>query len=66
MNSIKTETTVKITYNGKPIYDVLKQACDLAHFVLEELSVYRQRNNLDPLTFECEGECCAFLDMMGD
>ena len=61
---IKTETSVKI--GDKTVYEVLKAAADLAHEVLEELSVYRQRHNLDPLTFDCEGSCCAFLDMIGD
>jgi len=45
---------------------VIKKAADLAHEVLEELSIYRQRNDLDPLTFSCEGSCCEFLDLIDD
>lgn len=33
---------------------------------LEELSIYRQRNDLDYGTFACEGSCCAFLDLIDD
>lgn len=68
MKSIKidTHTTTTVTIDGKPIYEVLKMAADLAHFVCEELSIYRQRHDLDPLEFDCEGEACAFLDAIGD
>jgi len=63
---IKTETTTKVTINGVDVEDVIQEAANLAHFVLEELSIYRQRKKLDPLTFDCEGEACAFLDLIGD
>ena len=63
---IKTTTETEVTCNGKPVYEVLKMAADLAHEVLRELSIYRQEHDLDPLTFECEGSCCAFLDEIGD
>ena len=56
----------KVTYNGIDAADIIHEAIDLAHFVLEELSIYRQRNNLDIGTFDCEGECCKFLDKVGD
>ena len=45
---------------------LLKKAADLAHEVLEELSIYRQEHDLDPFTFACEGSCCAFLDLIDD
>lgn len=63
---IKTVTETDVTYNGKPVYEILKMAADLAHEVLEELSIYRQEHDLDPFTFCCEGSCCAFLDEIGD
>lgn len=63
---IKTTTKTDVTINGCEIHEVLYAATDFAHHVLEELSIYRQRNDLDPLTFDCEGEACAFLDLIGD
>ena len=63
---IKTEATATVTLDGLDIDDVIQQAADLAHEVLEELSFYRQENYLDPLTFSCEGSCCAFLDLISD
>ena len=63
---IKTTTETDVTINGCEIHEVLDAAADFAHHVLEELSIYRQRNDLDPLTFDCEGEACVFLDMIGD
>ena len=63
---IKTTTNTDVTINGCEIDEVLYAAADFAHHVLEELSIYRQRNDLDPLTFDCEGEACAFLDLIGD
>lgn len=62
--SIKTKTEIKV--GDVPLDDVLQKAIDLAHFVLEELSIYRQHNNLESDVFSCEGEACAFLDMIGD
>ena len=59
---IKTTTNTDVTINGCEIREVLYAAADFAHHVLEELSIYRQRNDLDPLTFDCEGEACAFLN----
>jgi len=61
---IKTITTV--TLDGLDIQSVLNEAANLAHEVLEELSIYRQRNNLDPFEFNCEGSCCKFLNLIGD
>lgn len=63
---VTTTTSTIVTLDGLDINDVIKQAADLAHEVLEELSIYRQRNDLDDGTFACEGEACAFLDLIDD
>lgn len=63
---ISTSTSVEVTINGKSVSDIIKSAASLAHSVLEELSIYRQRNDLDSETFDCEGEACDFLDMIDD
>lgn len=63
---IKTETKTKVTVNGTDVEDIIHEAAQLAHTVLEELSIYRQQNNLDCDTFSCEADCCAFLDLIGD
>ena len=63
---VTTTATAVVTLDGLDINDVIKKAADLAHEVLEELSIYRQENNLDPLTFICEGSCCEFLDLIED
>ena len=67
MKQLKVTTTASaiVTLDGLDINDVIKQAADLAHEVLEELSIYRQRNDLDDI-FTCEGSCCAFLDLIDD
>lgn len=67
MKQLKVTTTASsiVTLDGLDINDVIRQAANLAHLVLEELSVYRQRNNLDDI-FDCEGEACAFLDLIDD
>ena len=55
------------TINGYDLYEVLKKAAMLAHDVMEELSIYRQRNGIDdPWFFDCEGEANEFLDMIDD
>lgn len=66
MIKINTTTSTTVTLNGIDISDVVHQAAELAHHLLEELSIYRQRNNLDPFTFSVEGEACEFLDLIGD
>ena len=68
MKQLKITTTASaiVTLDGLDINDVIRQAADLAHEVLEELSIYRQRHDLDPDTFSCEGSCCAFLDLIDD
>ena len=68
MKQLKVVTTANtiVTLDGLDINDVIQKAADLAHEVLEELSIYRQRHNLDSETFTCEGSCCAFLDLIDD
>ena len=68
MKQLKITTTAltTVTLDGLYINDVIKQAADLAHEVLEELSIYRQDNDLDSDTFACEGSCRAFLDLIDD
>ena len=68
MKELKITTTASaiVTLDGLDVNDVIKQAADLAHEVLEELSIYRQENDLDSDTFACEGSCCAFLDLIDD
>ncbi len=62
---IETKASAIATLDGLDIDDVIKRAADLAHHVLEELSIYRQENNLD-IDFYCEGEACGFLDLIDD
>ena len=67
MNTLRIEAKqIDVRLGDIPIHDVVNAAAELAHFVLEELSLYRQRNGLESDTFDCEGECCAFLDLIGD
>lgn len=63
---VTTNATAIVTLDGLDIDDVLRKAADLAHEVLEELSVYRQHHDLDFDTFSCEASCCEFLDLIGD
>lgn len=67
MKQLKITTTASaiVTLDGLDVDDVIRQAANLAHEVLEELSIYRQRNNLDDI-FSCEGSACAFLDLIDD
>lgn len=68
MKQLKVTTTASaiVTLDGLDINDVIQKAANLAHEVLEELSIYRQEHDLDPLTFGCEGSCCEFLDLVDD
>jgi hypothetical protein len=68
MKRLKIKTTAEaiVTLDGLDIDFVIKEAASLAHEVLEELSIYRQEHDLDPLTFSCEGSACAFLDLIDD
>ena len=63
---VTTTTSATVTLDRLDIDDVIKQAADLAHEVLVELSIYRQEHDLDPMTFSCEASCCAFLDLIDD
>ena len=67
MKQLKVTTTASaiVTLDGLDINDVIKKAADLAHEVLEELSIYRQRHDLDDI-FTCEASCCEFLDLIDD
>lgn len=68
MKQLKITTTASaiVTLDGLDVDEVIRKAANLAHEVLEELSIYRQENDLDPLTFSCEGSCCEFLDLIDD
>ena len=56
----------KVTYNGVDAKEIIHDAIDLAHAVLEELSIYRQQHDLDSMEFSFEADCCEFLDKVGD
>ena len=68
MKQLKITTTASaiVTLDGLDVDDVIRQAADLAHEVLEELSIYRQQNGLDSDIFSCEASACAFLDLIDD
>ena len=56
-------------YRGIPVMDIINEARRLAHCALEDLSIYRQRNNIDQSEWELgclEGEFCEFLDKIKD
>ena len=58
------------TFNGVKVMDIIKDACDLAHQALIDLSTYRQRHNLgqqeDWELGELELDLSEFLDKLGD
>lgn len=62
---ITTTASAEVTLDGLDIDEVIKKAAVLAHEVLEELSIYRQRNDIDDI-FTCESSCCEFLDLIND
>lgn len=68
MKQLKVTTTASavVTLDGLDVDEVLRKAADLAHEVLEELSLYRQRNDLPSDYFSCEGSCCEFLNLIDD
>ena len=68
MKQLKITTTASaiVTLDGLDVDDIIKKAADLAHEVLEELSIYRQRNGLNSDIFSCEASCCAFLNLIDD
>ena len=63
---VTTTTSAIVTLDGLDLDAVLKQASDLAHSVLEELSIYCQRNGLESDTFSCMADACEFLDLIDD
>lgn len=66
MKDITIKAEISTMIDGRPVYEVLRIAADLAHEVIEELSIYRQENNLDSDIFSCEASACAFLDLIDD
>ncbi len=62
---ITTKTTVEVRYNSLPVPEIIADAIDLAHYVLEELSIYRQEHGIEDF-FGCEGGATEFLDKVGD
>lgn len=54
-----------VTLDGLDVDKVIEQAAQLAHLVLEELSMYRQENGIEDF-FSCEAEACSFLDLIDD
>jgi hypothetical protein len=58
------------TYNGHDVLDVIRMAKDMAHYVREQLSIFRQEENLGdeidwPLS-SCDSYIDEFLDYIGD
>jgi hypothetical protein len=62
----KTEVITEVKVGDVPIYDVLAEAKALAHSVLFEISVFKQKNNIEDYDFKFEADCCKFLDLIGD
>lgn len=62
----KTEVITEVKLGDVPIYDVLAEAKALAHNVLFEMSVFKQKNNIEDYDFKFEAECCRFLELIGD
>ena len=62
----KTEVITEVKVGDVPIYDVLAEAKSLAHSVLFEISVFKQKNNIEDYDFKFEADCCRFLDLIGD
>ena len=62
----KTEVITEVKVGDVPIYDVLSEAKALAHNVLFEISVFKQKNNIEDYDFKFEADCCKFLDLIGN
>ena len=62
----KTEVITEVKVGDVPIYDVLAEAKALAHSVLFEISIFKQKNNIEDYDFKFEADCCRFLDLIGD
>ena len=63
---VTTSASTVVTLDGLDVNEVISKAAALAHEVLEELSIYKQRHRLDSETFSCEASCCKFLDLIDD
>lgn len=66
---IKTSITAdtKISFDGVDVNDFLKEICDIAHYILEDLSLYRQHKNLPDNEFDMiEGQLCRLLNKLED
>lgn len=66
MKQLQVTTSTIVKLGDTDVVEVIDRAASLAHEVLEELSIYRQENDLDSDIFACEGTCCEFLDLIGD
>jgi hypothetical protein len=62
----KTEVITEVKVGDVPIYDVLSEAKALAHNVLFEISIFKQKHNIEDYDFKFEADCCKFLDLIGD
>lgn len=62
----KTEVITEVKVGDVPIYDVLSEAKALAHNVLFEISIFKQKHNIEDHDFKFEADCCKFLDLIGD
>lgn len=62
----KTEVITEVKVGDVPIYEVLTEAKSLAHQVLFEISVFKQKYGYEDMDFQFEGDCCKFLDLIGD
>lgn len=62
----KTEVVTEVKVGDVPIYDVLSESKLLAHSVLCEISVFKQKHNIEDYDFKFEADCCKFLDLIGD
>lgn len=62
----KTEVVTEVKLGNIPIYDVLSEAKSLAHNVLYEISIFKQKHNIEDYDFKFEADCCKFLDLIGD
>lgn len=62
----KTEVITEVKVGDVPIYEVLTEAKSLAHQVLFEISIFKQKNGYENMDFQFESDCCKFLDLIGD
>lgn len=64
MERVKVKVHSEAEVNGHGVDEILSKAAKLAHCVLEELSVHRQRTGCGE--FGCEAAACELLDLLGD